>query len=399
MRDGATTLMVVALAPPYHSGAGRQAAELAQEMIRRGSAVEMLSTAPGRRRPRRDAIGSVPVLRVPVGMTGSRVDKATLSLALALRLLTRPGRYPVVHVHGSFYLLRTLAMLKPLLGFRIVYKATMSGKDDAATIARRRGHALVNVVDRWICIAEPFAAAAASVGVPSEAIARIPNAVDLRRFGPGGAEHRAGLRADLGLPHDRPVWASVGALTPRKGFHLLVEAWAELPEPRPSLLLVGPDPCDRALTVPDYARRVAARVMDLGLDGAVRMLGPRPDVAQLLRGLDGFVFASEHEGLPSAVLEALAAGLPVVSTRFEAAGDIAHLASGRARFVDAEPAAIAAAVAEVPGPGVVPEALRPLRVERVVERYRALYDELQQGTAGARAHRHSSPASPPPQKR
>jgi glycosyltransferase involved in cell wall biosynthesis len=368
--------MVVGLAPPYHSGAGKQAADLAQEIVRRGRAVELLTTAPGARRPRREKLGNVSVWRVPVSIAGSRRDKALFSLALAMRLLSRPRRYRVVHLHGSYYLLRTLTQLKSLLGLRIVYKATMCGKDDAATIARHRGRGLIDAVDRWVCIAEPIAAATASAGVGERAIERLRNAIDVRRFHPGRVEDRAQLRERLGLPDSAAVWASVGTLSPRKRFHLLVEAWAELPPPRPTLLLVGPDADDRARAAPEYACRVERLIADLGLDGSVRLLGAQSDVGALLRGLDGFLFASEHEGLPNAVLEALACGLPVLSTRFEAADDVFALADGRARFVAADPAAFAAAVADMPAPGVVPDAIRALDVERIVDRYLDLYADL-----------------------
>jgi glycosyltransferase involved in cell wall biosynthesis/SAM-dependent methyltransferase len=368
--------MVVGLAPPQHSGAGRQAAALAQGLVRRGRTVEILSTAPGRRRPSRDLIGAVPVWRVPVSPAGSRLDKALFSIALAARLLSRPCRYGTVHVHGSYYLLRTLARLKRLLGFRIVYKATMCGKDDAGTIARHRGRALVEAVDRWVCIVEPIAEAAAEAGVRAEAIVRIPNAIDLGRYYPGRPEHRLALRADLGLGPDAPVWGSVGALTPRKGFHLLVEAWAGLPEPRPTLLLIGPDTRDRALSDPAYAGRIERLIADLRLDGSARLVGGRSDVEALLRGLDGFLFASQHEGLPNAVLEALACGLPVLSTRFEAAADVAQLAEGRAQFVAADPAEFAACLGEMPEPGVVPDGIKALDQDLIVERYLALYAEL-----------------------
>jgi glycosyltransferase involved in cell wall biosynthesis len=368
--------MVVGLAPPHHSGAGRQAADLGQGLACRGRPVEMLSTAPGRRRPARDAIGPMPVWRVPVSAAGSRRDKALFSLALAVRLLSRPRRYAAVHVHGSYYLLRTLAPLKRVLGLRIVYKATMCGKDDAATIARYRGRALVEAVDRWICIAGPIAEATAAAGVPADAIERIPNAIDLRRFAPGREQDRVALRAELGLPPNARVWASVGALTPRKGFHLLVEAWSMLSEPRPTLLLIGPDTRDRALSVPEYASRIERLVADLDLDGSARLLGGRADVEVLLRGLDGFLFASEHEGLPNAVLEALACGLPVLSTRFEAAEDIARLAPGRARFVAADPRAFAAALAEMPEPGMVPDGITALDRDVIVQRYLHLYAAL-----------------------
>jgi glycosyltransferase involved in cell wall biosynthesis len=368
--------MVVGLAPPYYSGAGKQAADLAQEIARRGRAVELLTTAPGARRPRREKLGDVSVWRVQVSTAGSRRDKALFSLALAMRLLSRPRRYRVVHLHGSYYLLRTLTPLKALLGFRIVYKATMCGKDDAATIARHRGRGLVDAVDRWVCIAEPIAEATASAGVGEHAIQRLRNAIDVRRFYPGSVEDRAQLRERLGLPDGASVWASVGTISPRKGFHLLVQAWSELPTPRPTLLLVGPDTDDRAREAPEYARRVERLIADRGLDGSARLLGAQSDVAALLRGLDGFLFASEHEGLPNAVLEALACGLPVVSARFEAADDVFALADGRARFVAAEPAAFAAALGDMPAPGDVPEAIRALDIERIAARYLELYADL-----------------------
>jgi glycosyltransferase involved in cell wall biosynthesis len=168
----------------------------------------------------------------------------------------------------------------------------------------------------------------------------------------------------------------VGTISPRKGFHLLVQAWSELPTPRPTLLLVGPDTDDRAREAPEYARRVERLIADLGLHGSARLLGAESDVAGLLRGLDGFLFASEHEGLPNAVLEALACGLPVLSTRFEAAADVFALAEGRARFVAAEPAAFAAAMADMPGPADVPDAIRALVIERIAVRYLELYAQL-----------------------
>jgi glycosyltransferase involved in cell wall biosynthesis len=316
------------------------------------------------------------VWRVPVSIAASRRDKALFSVALAIRLLSRPRRYRVVHLHGSYYLLRTLARLKSPLRFRIVYKATMCGKDDAATIARHRGRALVDAVDRWVCIAEPIAAATVSAGVGEDSIERLRNAIEVRRFYPGRPEDRAQLRERLGLRDDAAIWASVGTISPRKGFHVLVEAWSVLPPPRPTLLLVGPDADDRAREAPEYARRVERLIADLDLDGSVRLVGAESDVASLLRGLDGFLFASEHEGLPNAVLEALACGLPVLSARFEAADDVGALAAGRARFVATDPAAFAAALADMPATGEVPEAIRAMDIERIVARYLELYAEL-----------------------
>jgi glycosyltransferase involved in cell wall biosynthesis len=101
---------------------------------------------------------------------------------------------------------------------------------------------------------------------------------------------------------------TVGRLVPAKGHAVLLSAFAavsgELPEAQ--LFIAGDGPLRPALE--DQASR-------LGLVGRVFFLGARNDVAEFLSGLDLFVFPSINEGLPLAVLEALAAGLPIVATR------------------------------------------------------------------------------------
>ena len=101
---------------------------------------------------------------------------------------------------------------------------------------------------------------------------------------------------------------SVGRLSHEKGMDVLVEAFAEVraKQPGAELALVG-DGIER----PALAQRVA----ELALDGSVHLLGTRHDVPDLLAGFDIFVLPSRSEGLPLAVLEAMAARLPIVATR------------------------------------------------------------------------------------
>jgi glycosyltransferase involved in cell wall biosynthesis len=107
-------------------------------------------------------------------------------------------------------------------------------------------------------------------------------------------------------PAARPFTVlSVGRLRPPKDFRTLVGAMAALERGSVRLRIAGDGPERAAL---------AAEVARLGLDGDVELLGTRSDVDELLADADLFVLSSESEGLPMSVLEAMAAGLPVVAS-------------------------------------------------------------------------------------
>jgi glycosyltransferase involved in cell wall biosynthesis len=119
-----------------------------------------------------------------------------------------------------------------------------------------------------------------------------------------------------GVPLDRPrrppgpavrpvTLLSVGRLRAPKDFVTLIRAFAAL-EPGTARLRIAGDGPDRAA--------VEAEIERLGLQGRVELLGTRDDIPELLAGADVFVLASDSEGLPMSVLEAMAAGLPVVAS-------------------------------------------------------------------------------------
>ena len=118
---------------------------------------------------------------------------------------------------------------------------------------------------------------------------------------------RRSTRASLGVAEDEFLWLAVGRLEYPKDYPMLLRSFAAAAATRPEFRLaivgVGPDRAD-----------LEAAVEGLGLSGRVRFLGVRSDVPDLLAAADGFAFASENEGLPNVVMEALAAGLPVVAT-------------------------------------------------------------------------------------
>jgi glycosyltransferase involved in cell wall biosynthesis len=124
-------------------------------------------------------------------------------------------------------------------------------------------------------------------------------------FPPGAHEQ---VRGELGIPLDAFAVGSVGRLHPQKGYDLLLQAVGFLHTRIPTLrvLIVGEGEARPAL---EQQRR------ELGLEEVVIFAGERRDIPAMLSALDGFVSASRWEGLSNAVLEAAAAGLPVIATR------------------------------------------------------------------------------------
>lgn len=180
-------------------------------------------------------------------------------------------------------------------------------------------------------------------GIPPELVRVIYNGVDLRAFAdePAAGVASAG-RAELGLPDGVPVVGTVGRLHPIKDQATFLRAAALVREALPEcvFLLVGGGEAEGDL-------RELAR--SLGVSDSVVFAGARTDVGDLLHLLDCFCLTSLSEGLPNTVLEAMAAGLPVVATA--AGGTCEAVEEGRTGYLvpvgDAE--ALAARVIEVLG--------------------------------------------------
>jgi len=118
---------------------------------------------------------------------------------------------------------------------------------------------------------------------------------------------RARERTRLGIADGDFVWMTAGRLQPQKNHAVLLEAFADIHHEAPASVLwvAGEGPLGPSLM---------QRATSLGMGSAVRFLGLRQDLPLLLPLADAFVLASRWEGLPNVVMEALAAGLPTVST-------------------------------------------------------------------------------------
>lgn len=147
-------------------------------------------------------------------------------------------------------------------------------------------------------------------GVPEEDIVLIPNGFAPSEFNvPRAARHRAGMRERLGYgPNDRVVIFVANELE-RKGFGPLLRALASLQDSRVRLLAVG------RLN----ARAYEAEIARLGMAGHVRFAGPSADVASFYAAADVFALPTQYEAWGLVITEAMACGLPVLTSRLAGA--------------------------------------------------------------------------------
>ena len=214
---------------------------------------------------------------------------------------------------------------------------------------------------------------------PADKLELIRNAVDGAHFHPGlRGEFGAAVRQQLGIPREATVFAFVGSGFERKGAGAFLHALARRREPAWAII---------AGRVKHGARygRLSVR---LGIAERVRFVGGVSDVRPFLAAADAFVLPTLYDPFPNAALEAMAAGLPVVTSTTCGAAEI--IREGESGFVrDALDAAGLAQCLDRLDPGTARrmgeaarEAVAPLTPEAMGRQYLALYERLLAGKLG-----------------
>lgn len=240
----------------------------------------------------------------------------------AFRRLLNVQSIDLVHTHLG--LSNTWGVLAARTARRPVVATVHNIRDEDQRFGRVKSR-LQGVALRWgatrviACGPNVRTYVGAAMHVLPHRIVDIPNGIDLMPFGAVPPEETRAARQALLRGRPGPLIVAVGTLTAAKGHDSLVQAMPKILNacPGAALALVGPH-ADRSALIGDIVNR-------LGIGEAVYLAGAREDIPAVLTAADLFVLPSRREALPLSLLEAMAAGTPVVAS---AVGGVPHVLRG-----------------------------------------------------------------------
>jgi glycosyltransferase involved in cell wall biosynthesis len=286
----------------------RHLVSLAEHMTGRGMKVAIACPAGGAVQEAAEASGLV---TIPLRLSGDICPLSDWQTVLQLTSHLRRAEFNLVHAHGT----KAALVTRPaaiLAGTEAVfYTVHNSFFFEGLSPWKKQAMAVVEKImagstDRIITVSENLRRELLDrIGVRPELVITIPNGIELH--GEVQAQHSLQLRRHFNLPPLGRLVGTVARLAPQKGISCFLRAAAILcPDTSTSFVVAGDGPLREALT---------REARDLNLTDRVFFLGHREDIPQLLQVLDIFVLPSLTEGFPLSLLEAMAAGLPVVATQ------------------------------------------------------------------------------------
>jgi glycosyltransferase involved in cell wall biosynthesis len=306
--------------------------------------VEVLVLTAGTR-PASDAVDDVLITAV-AACAPARQGRATGLLVETARQIGRMwairNRFDVAYILDYKYQAALLAVAARLLGRKVVIRRSIDTQPGSRSVPRR--------IRDWIRDRCTDAVVAVSPGIHQEVLAQrsrpahvvyVANGVNPGRFRPPADRvERERVRSELGLPERGFIAICVGAVHPRKGTLDVVRAWTMAVDRDAEGVLVLIGPCRD----PRYEEEIIRLAHDHGAGERVVFHGEQADVARYYRAANVFLFASNREGMPNAVLEALSAGLPVVARGLPVLRQL--LADGRGYIVEGRGSEVAQRMAD-----------------------------------------------------
>jgi glycosyltransferase involved in cell wall biosynthesis len=315
--------MVIQAFTPRVGGGELQLERLLPHLAARGVQAEVITRGvPGA--PHHDVVRGAPVIRTR--LEGESPAAAIVYVASALAHIARRRRaFDVVHAHGALSP-TTIALGATTLGLPAVVTPLGAGAPgDLARVqhkllGRWRLQAAVRRA-RFVALSDEIRDELRALGVGAEHIHAIPNGFDTNRFHPLADGARAEQRDALGLPADGFVFLFVGRLHAVKGLDTVIDALGDVRDAR--LVVVGDGP-ERA--------PLEARARAWGVAPRVQFTGFQAGTERYMQTADAFVLPSIAEGMPNALVEAMACGMPCMAS--SASGGVrALLADGRGVLV------------------------------------------------------------------
>jgi glycosyltransferase involved in cell wall biosynthesis len=313
--------------PPVLGGAETHARTLANRLNGLGMPTFVITQHCDPESSVTDTIDGTPTLRLPPsGM--SRWGKFIMAPHAYRELLARRDEYDVVYVCGLRVLSVPAILAARKLNKACVLRSETNGEMNGAYAASCRKlpigekvillpavisrNAILRQADGYIGITSLVTDEFRKCGMNADRVHEIPNGIDTEVFHPVDAREKARLRKKLWLPLEKTLAINTCRLVKGKGVEYLLQAWAEVASawPDASLVIVGSG-AGEAISCEDDLRQF---VREKRLQKRVIFTGWTANVAEYLQACDMFVFPTEYEGFGLSLVEAMACGLPTISS-------------------------------------------------------------------------------------
>jgi teichuronic acid biosynthesis glycosyltransferase TuaC len=242
-----------------------------------------------------------------------RLDGLMMALSAfpRLRQIKKEGRLDLIDAHFAYPDGYAASLLAKWL--KVPFTITLRGTESRHIQDSRFAQKLLIAIERAaqvFSVSESLRQLVITHGAKPAKIEVVGNGIDILRFTP---RDKITCRAALGIPSNARVLISVGGLVPRKGFHRVIELLPQLKQAFPELvfLIVGAGSAEG-----NNRPALEQQVKQLKIENSVKFLGSLPpdELPSALSAADVFVLATSNEGWANVFLEAMACGLPVVTT-------------------------------------------------------------------------------------
>jgi glycosyltransferase involved in cell wall biosynthesis len=383
---------------PVWAGPAERFLRYGPKLAERGVSMAIVTAMrPGQ--PRHETKDGIAIERIGHANTRATSVDAFLARAVLRALATRPRPHVMVFLTPGRVLPPFLLLLR-MKGIKSMYVSTMARLDPGPAEAIRKRllnglkRAAYDGFDSLVCSTRALVDDLTVLGLGAAKIEVIPNGVSLSRFRPAkDIDEVRRARQALDLPLDGPIVLYVGSRVDRKGVIELVEGWQRYRDEGGEgwLVMVGQELRHDPERAPFYERWDRC-VATLRASHHVELRGPHPRIEEYFRAADVVVLLSELEGTPNVIPEAMASGVPVLTTRFRGFSTELGRDGRELVITERDPHAVSQALARLLGDARLRRALaaagrawveRHQDLEVSLDAYRALFERLTTTSKGS----------------
>lgn len=303
--------------PPDFAGGGKRAYNQSKYIASLGYQVNILTFTKNMESIENLKISTVPEIRKFSKNKYNRLLSIPIQFSFIIQhlLLNKPK---IVYSLNVSYLAYMVLICCKLLNIKVIVGTTLVDNDDPLTIKHRVLGSLkfkiFNFAERIICISPSLAERCKIAGINQERIILIPNPVDVNTFFPLTEEERNIMKKSKGFNDSDIIMLNVGIIIERKRTAYIVEIFNELAKLDENYKLVILGPTNKNDENKQYSEKIIRLISDFNLEDRVFIKGNVKDVNSYMQISDLFLFASQQEGFGNVLIEAMACGLPVIST-------------------------------------------------------------------------------------